>query len=173
MTARTNAPLADVLRYNRWAMLALVEACRSLTDEQLDARPPGISAPVRELLLHVVGGQQTFVLRTMGRQHEDELRRESPWPGFDVLAEVAQRSADQLVEIAEGLVEDEDVSLPYGRKVYGFPRHFFLTHAIAHGVEHRTEIKVALAQLGVETPDLDAWSYSDAAGYGREVTRAR
>ena len=28
-----------------------------------------------------------------------------------------------------------------------YPRSFFLVHAVAHGTEHRTEIKFALAQL--------------------------
>jgi uncharacterized damage-inducible protein DinB len=165
-----NGPLAEMLKYNRWAMLTLVEACRTLTDEQLDARPAGISASVRELLLHVVGGQQTFVLRTMGRQHEGELNRTSPWPGFAVLLDVARESSDGLVAIAERLVEEEEVALPYMGKAYGFPKSFFLVHAVAHGVEHRTEIKVALAQLGVETPDLDGWPYGGSEGYGQEVS---
>ncbi len=38
-----------------------------------------------------------------------------------------------------------------------------------HGVEHRAEIKDTLALSGIETPDLDAWFYSPAAGYGREI----
>jgi len=167
-----NQPLAEVFRYNRWATLRLIEACRSLSDEQLDTRVRGASGTVRELLLHVVGGQQTFVLRTMGRQHEGELNRASRWPGFDVLLDVAERSSDQLVEIAAELVEDSEVSLPYLGRVFAFPQSFFLVHAAEHGVEHRTEIKLALAQLGIETPDLDGWPYGDAAGYGREVTPA-
>jgi uncharacterized damage-inducible protein DinB len=167
-----NQPLAEVLRYNRWATLRLLDACRSLTDEQLDTRGPGTSGTVRELLMHVVGGQQTFVLRTMGRQNEGELGRWSGWPGFDELLQVARESSDQLVAIAEDLVEDSEVALPYMGRVFSFPRSFFLVHAAEHGVEHRTEVKVALAQLGVETPDLDGWSYAGAAGHGREVTAA-
>ncbi len=167
-----NQALAEVFRYNRWANLQLFEACRSLSDEHLDTRVPGTSGTVRELLLHVVGGQQTFVLRTMGRQDGSGLSRSSPWPGFDALLELAGRSSEQLVEIAAGLFEDSEVSLPYMGKVFRFPKGFFLAHAAEHGVEHRTEIKLALAQLGVETPDLDGWLYSTAAGYGREVTPA-
>jgi hypothetical protein len=53
----------------------LFEACRSLTDKQMDRQIQGISGSVRELLMHIVGGQQTFVLRTKGRQHEGELGR--------------------------------------------------------------------------------------------------
>lgn len=63
-----NGPLAEIFRYNRWATLQLVEACRSLTDEQLDTHGHGTSGTVRELLMHVVGAQQTFALRTRGKQ---------------------------------------------------------------------------------------------------------
>jgi len=165
-----NLPLAEILRYNRWATLQLVEACRVLNDEQLDTQGLGTSGTVRQLLLHVVGGQQTFALRLRGRQHEHELGRLSAWPGFDVLMNLARQSADELVEFAEHLDHDVSVDLPYQGRVFRFPASFFLTHAAEHGVEHRTEIKVALAQHGVETPDLDGWAYGAAAGYGEEVS---
>lgn len=164
-----NAPLAEMLRYNRWATLTLLEACRALDDEQLDARVPGTSGSVRELLTHIVGGQQTFALRTKGRQHEGELSRRSACPGFETLTELATRSGDELIAIAEGLDIDREVELPYMGKVYRFPVSFFLVHAVEHGVEHRTEVNVALAHLGVEPPDLDGWSYAGALGYGQEV----
>lgn len=165
-----NQPLAEMLRYNRWATLTLIEACRGLSDEQLDARLPAVSGTVRQLLTHVVGGQQTFALRTQGRQHEGELSRNSPWPGFDRLLELATLSSDELVAVAESLDQHEDVDLPWMGKVYRFPKSFFLVHAVEHGVEHRTEIKVALASLGIETPDLDGWAYAAAAGFGHEAS---
>jgi len=65
-----NKGLAEMFRYNAWANRALFEACRSLTEAQLDAHIRGISGSVRDLLMHIAGGQQTFVLRTKGRQHE-------------------------------------------------------------------------------------------------------
>ena len=84
MTA-TNRPLAEMFRYDRWATLTLLEACGELTDEQLTARVVGTSGSVRVLWVHLVGGMQTFALRTKGRQHEGELHRRSPWPGIDTL----------------------------------------------------------------------------------------
>jgi uncharacterized damage-inducible protein DinB len=164
-----NAPLAEMLRYNQWATRTLIEACRTLSDADLDARMPGISGSVRELLVHIVGAQQTFVLRTKGRQHEGELSRASAWPGFDVLLDLATRSGEELTAIAEGLNTDREVDLPFLGKVYRFPASFFLVHATVHGMEHRSEIKVSLGQRGIETPDLDGWPYATAAGYGREV----
>jgi uncharacterized damage-inducible protein DinB len=164
-----NAPLAEMLRYNQWANLTLIEACQRLPDEQLDARRPGISGPVRVLLTHIVGAQQTFCLRTKGRQHEGELSRASAWPGFPRLLDLARESGRELIAIAEALDTDTQVDLPYMDKTYRFPVSFFLAHAVAHGVEHRTEVKVTLAQLGVDTPDLDGWPYAAAMGYGGPV----
>ncbi len=158
-----------MFRYNRWATLQLVEACRSLADEQLDTRGHGTSGTVRELLMHAVGAQQTFALRTRGEQG-GQLNRNSAWPGFEALRDAASQSGDELIAIAERLADDTEVHLPYLGRTFRFPVSFFLVHAAEHGVEHRTEIKVALAQLGVETPDLDGWSYAGATGYGQEVT---
>jgi uncharacterized damage-inducible protein DinB len=162
--------LADCLRYNRWANLTLIDACRGMTDEQLDTRATGSSRSVRELFQHAAGSELTFVLRTKGRQHEGESRHvEGTWPGFDALREVAASSGDDLIAIAERLDEDEIVALPYQGKTYEYPKGFFLLHAIEHGVEHRTEIKLTLALIGIVTPDLDAWFYAPAAGHGREI----
>jgi uncharacterized damage-inducible protein DinB len=163
--------LADCLRYNRWANLLLIDACHGLTEEQLDWRATQASRSVRALLQHIVGSELTFVLRTEGRQHEGESRHvEETWPGLDKLHEVAATSGDALIAIALGLDEDELVALPYQGKTYQYPKSFFLLHAIEHGVEHRSEIKVTLALIGVETPDLDGWFYAPAAGYGREIS---
>jgi len=92
-----------------------------------------------------------------------------PWPGFPTIRELAAASSDELIAIAASLTDEESVDLPYEGKTYRYPRSFFLLHAFEHGMEHRTEIKVTLAQAGVETPDLDGWFYSEAAGFGREV----
>ena len=90
-----------MLRYNRWANDQVFAFCRGLDDAHLDARGAGASGTVRELLTHIAGGQQTFVLRTHGRQHEGELNRESAWPGFDAVMQALRESSDALVAIAE------------------------------------------------------------------------
>jgi uncharacterized damage-inducible protein DinB len=165
-----NRDLAEMFRYNAWANRELFEACRSLTAEQLDMQIRGISGSVRELLLHIAGGQQTFVLRTKGRQHEGELGRHSEWPGIETVIHIAASTSEELIAIAEQLEASEEVGLPYQGKTYRYPKRFFLVHAMQHSTEHRTEVKVALAHLGIETPDLDGWRYSQAAGYGQEMT---
>ena len=159
----------ELFRYNAWANRQLFEACRALTDEQLEFHGRGTSGSVRELLMHIAGGQQTDILRTQGRQHEGELARHSDWPGIESVIDIAERTSDELTEIASRLHDEDEVKLPYQGKTYRYPKRFFLVAAIQHGLEHRTEVKVALNQLGVSTPDLDGWFYADAAGYGQEV----
>jgi uncharacterized damage-inducible protein DinB len=165
-----NKDLAEMFRYNAWANRELFEACRSLTGDQLDMRVRGISGSVRELLLHIAGGQQTFVLRTKGRQHEGELGRQSDWPGFDAVMQIAASTSEELIAIAEQMEGEEEVGLGYLGKTYIYPKRFFLVHAMEHSTEHRTEVKIALASMGIETPDLDGWQYAQSAGYGREMT---
>jgi uncharacterized damage-inducible protein DinB len=164
-----NLGLVEMMRYNAWANETLFDACRGLTDEQLDAHLSVTSGSTRELLIHIVGGQQTFALRTKGRQHEGELDRGSPWPGMSELVELAAGTSDELTAIAEHLDARSETDLPYFGKVYRYPTRFFLVHAAEHGVEHRMEVKLNLAHVGVDTPDLDGWAYGDAAGYGAEV----
>lgn len=165
-----NISLAEMFIYNAWANHELFEACRSLSDEQLDTRVRGISGTVRELLMHIAGGQQTMILRTEGLQHEGELNRWSTWPGIDQVIEIAKETSQGLISIAEQINGDEEVDLAYQGKTYRYPTRFFLVHALEHSIEHRTEVKTALGYIGIETPDLDGWLYSRAAGYGKIVS---
>ena len=162
--------LKEMFLYNRWANQALFEACRELTDTQLDSQVKGISGTVRVLLMHIAGGQQTQILRTKGRQHEGELHRWSDWPGIDKVIEITDDTSNELIAIAENIDEVDEIDLPYQGKSYRFPKRFFLVHALVHSIEHRTEVKAALGNMGIETPDLDGWPYSEAAGYGQIVT---
>ena len=164
-----NHGLAEMFRYNAWANGELFEFCRTLTDEQLDGAIPGISGTIRELMIHIVGGQQTFILRTKGRQHEGELSRESDWPGMDKLIDLMRETNDELIAIAEQLDGEAEAKLSYMGNSYRYPTRFFLVHAMEHAAEHRTEVKIALGQMGIETPDLDGWHYAEAAGYGQVV----
>lgn len=166
-----NQGLIEMFRYNAWANRQLFEACRSLNEDQLDHIGAGVSGSVRELLMHIAGGQQSGILRSMGRQHEGELARWTEWPGIEEVIAIAEQTSEELVERAGKLEVGEDVELPYQGKIYRYPKLYFFVAVIGHSAEHRTEVKVALNQIGVSTPDLDGWFYAEAAGYGDEVAR--
>jgi uncharacterized damage-inducible protein DinB len=162
-------PLAEIFRYNAWANEVLFAACQSLENRGLDTPTGGDDPrPIRVKLLHIAGGQQTFCLRTKGRQHEGELNAGSTWPGWETVNAAMRSSNSELIEIAGGMDAEVEVVLPYMGLRPRFPRSFFLAHAIAHSTQHRTEIVLALQALGHPMPDLDAWPYAAAAGYGKE-----
>jgi uncharacterized damage-inducible protein DinB len=87
-----NLGLIEMLRYNAWASRTLLDACRELTDEQLEARLPATSGPLRELLMHIVGGQQAYVHMAQGRPDTGGLDRQQMWPGMAKLIAVAERT---------------------------------------------------------------------------------
>lgn len=160
--------IIEMLEYNAWANRTLVEACMDLDEQTLKAQPQGVSDSVAALFTHLAGGQQTFALRPKGRQHEGELNRRSPWPGMAEIAKILEQTNQELIEIARETAEDAEVVLPYMGRKPRFPVRFFLVHAVEHGTEHRTEIKVALNALGIPNPNLDGWEFAAAQGYGQE-----
>ena len=166
-----NPALVELFRYNRWANLALIEACRGLDDATLDGRPTGPSGSVRELFLHIAGAQQSYAERA-SQQHvrwEVKYRRESDWPGFETVESVLRETSEQLLTLAEGFGADPDIEFQFLGKAQRYPQHFFLMEAIVHGMEHRTDIKASLAQRGIDTPDLDGWVYAWQNHVGGEV----
>jgi uncharacterized damage-inducible protein DinB len=162
-----NEPLANVLRYNAWATGALVDGCRALSDAQLDAAPvPGSSGTIREMLLHVVISQEVQALRTTGVMRPSLSWK---WEGWDALTQRARDSSQRLIDIAAATNEERHVAFEEGGKRYAFPLSFFLAHAVAHGDQHRSEIKMAMAVLGVASPDLDGWNWARDSGIGGEA----
>ncbi len=163
-----NTPLAHLFRYNAWANERVIEACRGLTDEQLDAAGSAAFGSVRSTLLHVIYGQYAFLAR-VGGEAQDARALAPQWAGFDALESVALETSRALITAASALGDDADLVLSYGGKSYCYPKSFFFVHAIQHGVEHRTQIGVMLAAFGHDTPDLDGWAFAASAGLGVET----
>ena len=46
-----------------------------------------------------------------------------------------------------------------------------VAQALHHGNVHREQICAAITRLGMEPPDVQAWSYGEATGRGRELPR--
>jgi uncharacterized damage-inducible protein DinB len=162
-----NLGLVETLRYNAWANETLLEACRDLTERQLETALA--AGAVGELLVHLVGAQENYVYLTQGLAEESALTRASAWPGIDDLNNVSERTSRELISLAEDLDPESDVQLVHHGKVHVYPRRLLLTNVVEHGVRHRTEVALTLASIGISVPDLDGWAYGRFAGYGAEV----
>ena len=160
----TNEYLAQMFRYNAWANGKTLEACAALPDDVLDEQAAGMEWSLRRTLVHLIGGQDTFLHRLQGAgAPRDEVWDRDPnaWPGFEFLRSALERSNEALVAAAESADVDELVRLPAFRgSPYRAKASFLLLHALEHGIEHRTQINITLRQAGLEPPDLDSWAYA-------------
>lgn len=168
--------ITDLYRQNEWANLRLIDACRSLTDAQLDASAPGAFGSIRETLMHLVGAEAGNV-RRLGTAPAREIRsRGAVWPGSDALDAVVRSSADGLIERARtvggSVVAVEEAP---GRR-FEIEANVLLVQVINHSTEHRSQVCTILTSLGAmpSTDDpgqtiVDAWAWSDALGLARRV----
>lgn len=150
--------LVRMFEHNNWANLQLVAACSALTDEQLDAEPQSATrGSVRSTLTHLVSAQRGYLsLLTLPL----EERPKTPLTFADLPASAASTGQALLELVQEGL---PDARLQT-RDGYLVEPWVVLVQAIDHAAEHREQIKSMLSALGVTPPDIDGWSYGEAAG---------
>jgi len=168
--------IEDLYRQNEWANLRIIEVCRALTDDQLDATAPGAFGSIRSTLTHLVGSEARNVRRLGGTPIHDLPSRGAAWPGFEALAEVVRSSAEGLIERARAVGGSTIVVEEAPDVRVEIEAHVILVQAINHSTEHRSQICTILTVLGAlpATGDdgqtiVDAWAWSDALGLARRL----
>ncbi len=152
--------LAQFFRHNTWANLRLLNACESLTDEQLDATATGTRGAIRDTLVHIVKAEQRYLASLTGQPREEPLERK-PFTGIADLRERAQHSGEGLAEVAARALSDGIIETTWQGQTTHVKVSTLLIQAINHGAEHRSHINTILTQLGIEPPRIDGWAYSE------------
>ena len=149
-----------MFEYNVWANKRVIELCGNLDQDQLGIEVEGAYGRIYPTLVHLVSAEGGYVGRLAGSPlWPDDL----DWEQMSMadLVKRAHESGTKLVEIAHQV----DIDLQHEVEHEGRPFYFFnwtvLLQAIYHGIEHRTQIKILLTQLGVDHPDLSSWDYME------------
>ncbi len=102
--------LAQLIEHSNWTNDLIIQACRALSDEQLDVPPKSATVgTIRETLFHLVKSQRGYYrLLTVP---VEERRKEGPGPSFDELRQAAADSDRALLT----LVQDEEALSAKGR----------------------------------------------------------
>jgi len=158
---------ADFYRQNEWANLTLIEACRSLSDEQLDTTAVGTFGSIRDTLRHIVSAEGGYASR-LGIEPSPRLQRDDPWPGFDVLGEMISAAADALAA-ATRIAPDRTIRGGPPAEPLDVEVGVVLIQGFHHSTEHRSQIATILTTLGIDPPQLSSWDWGLDTGRMRRV----
>lgn len=161
-----NDVLLEALRHNAWATRRLLAACRGLPQEQLTR--PAISAVTERgilaILNHIIQSDRGYVSRKGDRpgwaESEDdtadldELERR-----VDENARIWERYLSESLDAQRLVILDEGA--------YEAEASVLVVQALHHGNAHREQICSMLTALGLEPPDIQAWTYAEATGRAR------
>jgi uncharacterized damage-inducible protein DinB len=160
--------LVEAFRYNRWANLHLLDVCAGLTDDQLQLTAPGTYGTIAATLLHLVSAEQRY-LRRFG-QGEPRINERDAFPGVAVLREHAERSGDQLIEVAGRINPEEAIQENRDGRTYRLELGVVLLQAMHHGNDHRTQVCTILGIHDIEYGGMDVWAYGLATDALAPVT---
>lgn len=158
--------LIEFLKHNTMMNRQLLDVCRGLSAEQLEATVEGTYGTIAATLVHIANAQVGYGARFHGTDRPEPLA-EHPFPGMDA---VVGRMAlgDDLLENAAANANDElevHVRSDESGRVWRMPGALLLLQAVNHGTEHRSQIATILTQIGIEPPAMDGWTYFLAAGH--------
>jgi uncharacterized damage-inducible protein DinB len=151
--------LGKLFEHNNWANLQIIQACSTLSDEQLDAEPQSATkGSIRRTLLHLVSSQQGYLsLLTL----PVEARLDVP-PTFAELQESASLSGEGLLSLARDEPGKHLKTQLQTKDGFFVEPWVVMLQVINHATEHREQIKSMLSALGVTPPDIDGWDYGEA-----------
>jgi uncharacterized damage-inducible protein DinB len=152
--------LTTLFSHNLWANLRLLEWCKKLSSEQMEATIPGAQGALHDTLQHIVTAERSYHSRiSTGKIYRGPARDQRM-----TLAEMSdslRSTGTGLIEWATKVQADDTVQLDWDGTPREVPKTIILTQVINHATEHREQVKAIMSQLGLEPPDLQAWSYFD------------
>lgn len=159
--------------YNLWANTTLLELLTTLSDEQLKAKVGGVVGTLRETIVHLVRAEGFYIRYLSGSFPEVKVGEEmEAWMQLSMqeLLEIAKMTGGRLIELSVSA----DLATRHDREFEGNPFHFHnwavILQAIYHGIEHRTQIKAILTELGIKHPEMASWDYSATLlGYPTDI----
>jgi uncharacterized damage-inducible protein DinB len=162
----TRSLLDDAYGHHVWATLALIDACSSLSPEQLETSVPGTYGSIIETMRHLVGGDRGYLfVISRGRAREIEEEEESAM-GLPELRAVMEENAALWPEVLAG---DPDPDADYARpqpdgSLSHAPLGVRLAQVVHHGSDHRSQICTALTTIGITPPEIDVWDWAESDG---------
>jgi uncharacterized damage-inducible protein DinB len=159
--------LHDPVRHNAWATTEILEFCRGLNEQTLNATVPGTYGTILATLRHIIYCERESLDRLLDREPTDLWQQLGETSGLYLLTEQAARLASDWEVFLAGEVDSEH-PLPPDEGTDPIPAGVVIAVVLYHGSEHRGQVCTILGALGHEPPDLTPWAYAFASGRMRE-----
>jgi uncharacterized damage-inducible protein DinB len=159
----TRPLLADAFDHHVWATLRVIDACRPLNEDQLASTVPGTYGSILDTMRHLVGADAGYLFAMTGGRFPtieedgmDLLALQSAMAGHETAwGDVITASHDPDLMVVRHRDDGSESHAPLGIR---------LAQALDHGTDHRSQICTSLTALGIEPPEIDAWTFADQAG---------
>jgi uncharacterized damage-inducible protein DinB len=146
--------------YNAHANQQVLAVAAQLSADQLVQEASPSHGTVRELLIHMLGGERYFLAACQGSAFRPE--EFESLATLDEICEYWQRLAREVHAFIAGL-DDMDVArdqaIALGPQEYHFPLWQWFAGSFAHSAQHRGELSIVLTKLGHPLPDIDMLVY--------------
>ena len=167
----SNSLLGDAFAHHVWATLRVIDACLTLTPEQLETAAPGTYGSILDTMRHLVGADSWYLFRTSGERTTPIPDGDEEHMDLTALRAAVERHGAAWPSV---LAHDPDPdAMIVGRRDDGSETHASmgvrLAQALHHGTDHRSQICTALTTLGVEPPDIGVWEFGRQDGRVIEV----
>lgn len=164
--------LEDAFAHHVWATVRTLDACLTLSPEQLDTTVPGTYGSILATARHLVGADSWYLFDLTG---DPSFRIEDEGMNLEELKAAIERNGPAWSQLlATNPDPDADV-VEMGDDAAEFhaTMGIRLAQALHHGTDHRSQICTALTTLGVEPPAIDVWDFGGQAGRVFDVTRGQ
>ncbi len=152
--------LTTLFSHHLWANLRLLEQCAELTNEQLNATVSGAYGSIHDTLQHIVTAEQSYFSRiSTGQPYA--WPKDVPPMTIDEMRAALHTTGAGLIEWAPKVQATDMVLLDWDGTPREVPKTIILTQVINHATEHRAQVNAILTELGIASPNLQAWPYFD------------
>src|SRR5215472_13715316 len=133
--------LSYACQHNSWATRRLIEACRSLTPEQLEATTPGAMGSVLGTLKHLIDADgHRFATLLTGAPAAWE-RKDGETPDLDALAARAEQNERLWSDyLATAIDADRPIEVDFQGRTYEVTAGVILAQLVHHGNSHREQV---------------------------------
>ncbi len=157
-----NDGVMDAIRHNTWATRKLLDACKDLTTEQLNAEVVGGFGTIDATLNHYINSEGGYQARLMGSQPSWNIR---DYTRVSV-AELSKRVDELEARWEEFLSEPFDAERIFiydwiNDEKRAVPAGVVLAQAIHHGSEHRSQVATILTSIGITPPEWGLWEFAE------------